>query len=42
VDPSDRPAVAAALTDRARLAAILAEIAVACAELSAQLEGDRA
>lgn len=42
VDPSDRPAVAVALTDRARLAAIIAEIAVACAELSAQLEGDRA
>jgi len=42
VDPSDRPAVVAALTDRARLAAILAEIAVACAELSAQLEGDAA
>ena len=42
VEPSDRPAVAAALTDRARLGAILAEIAVACAELSAELEGDRA
>ncbi len=38
-DPTDRVAVAAAVADRARLAAILAEIAVGCAELSAQLEG---
>jgi len=40
IDPSDRPAVAAAVTDRAKLAALLAEIAVACAELSVQLDED--
>ncbi|MCH8129349.1 MAG: hypothetical protein IIC70_05545 [Acidobacteria bacterium] len=37
-DPTDRIAVAAALTERAELAAVIAAIAVACAELSAQLE----
>ncbi len=38
VDPSDRYEVREALTDRARLAATLAAVAVACAELSARLE----
>lgn len=37
-NPTDRQAVVAAVTDRAHLAAILASIAVACAELSEQLE----
>jgi GTP-binding protein EngB required for normal cell division len=41
IDPGDRHLVVAALTDRARLAAVLAEIAVGCAELSAQLEAGR-
>lgn len=41
LDPTDRKAVSAALTERAKLAAILAEIAVGCAELSAQLDADR-
>jgi hypothetical protein len=39
-DPGDRYAVTDALTDRAQLAATLAAIAVACAELSAQFDGD--
>jgi predicted GTPase len=37
-NPTDRKAVLAAVTDRAHLAAILASIAVACAELAEQLE----
>jgi predicted GTPase len=41
VDPSDRHAVNEALTERAQLAATLAAIAVACAEVAAQLQGDR-
>ena len=39
IDPSDRTAVAAAITDRAHLAAILAAIAVECAEMNEQLDG---
>jgi predicted GTPase len=41
-DPTDRRAVAEALRDRARLAALLAEIAVGCVELSVQLDGGSA
>ncbi len=39
-DPTDRTAVAAALIERAELAAVIAAIAVGCAELSAQLEAN--
>ena len=38
MDPTDRQAVGAAITDRAELAAILASIAVASAELTVHLE----
>ena len=40
MDPTDRRAVGAAIADRAELAAILASIAVASAELSVHLEED--
>lgn len=40
IDPADRKAVAAAIADRAQLAAILASIAVASAELSVHMEED--